>query len=48
LAAVHPVCTGLLTAGLGFTNHGRTFDTGGMLFVKGGSRPAGLAQGVLI
>ena len=48
LGAVHPVCTGPLTAGLGFTNHGGTFDTGGTLLVKGGARPAGLAQGVLI
>jgi phosphoketolase len=35
LGAIHPVCTGALTVGLGFTNHGGTLDTGGMLFVNG-------------
>ena len=35
LGAIHPVCTGPLTVGLGFTNHGGTLDTGGMLFVNG-------------
>ena len=35
LGVIHPVCTGPLTVGLGFTNHGGTLDTGGMLFVNG-------------
>lgn len=35
LGAIHPVCTGPLTVGLGFSNHGGTLDTGGMLFVNG-------------
>jgi phosphoketolase len=35
LGVIHPLCTGPLTAGLGFTNHGGTLDTGGMLFVNG-------------
>jgi phosphoketolase len=35
LGAIHPLCTGPLTAALGFTNHGGTLDTGGMLFVNG-------------
>jgi phosphoketolase len=35
LGAIHPVCTGPHTVGLGFTNHGGTLDTGGMLFVNG-------------
>jgi phosphoketolase len=35
LGVIHPLCTGPLTAALGFTNHGGTLDTGGMLFVNG-------------
>jgi hypothetical protein len=35
LGVIHPVCTGPLTVGLGFTNHGGTLDTGGMLVVNG-------------
>ncbi|MEX2221247.1 MAG: xylulose 5-phosphate 3-epimerase [Candidatus Rokuibacteriota bacterium] len=35
LGVLQPLCTGPLTAGLGFINHGGTLDTPGMLFVNG-------------
>ena len=35
LGVLQPLGTGPLTAGLGFTNHGGTLDTPGMLFVNG-------------
>ncbi len=35
LGVLQPLHTGCATAALGFTNHGGTLDTGGMLFVNG-------------
>ncbi len=35
LGVVHPLSSGPLTVALGFTNHGGTLDTDGMLFVNG-------------
>ncbi|MGH7415630.1 MAG: xylulose 5-phosphate 3-epimerase, partial [Candidatus Rokuibacteriota bacterium] len=35
LGVLQPLSTGLLTAALGFANHGGTFDTDGLLFVNG-------------
>lgn len=35
LGTLHPLDTGPRTVGLGFTNHGGTLDTAGMLFVNG-------------
>jgi phosphoketolase len=34
LGAIHPLCTGAQTTGLGFINHGGTLDTPGMFFVN--------------
>lgn len=34
LGALNPLCTGPRTVGLGYSNHGGTLDTSGMLFVN--------------
>jgi hypothetical protein len=42
LGTLQPLGTGPLTVGLGFANHGGTFDTGGLLFVNGATWAHGL------